>query len=434
MMMERKVQKYIWRAVLSVFVASILFMEAPMQAYAYVFEQVEIKSSVFNGTYSSSSVTLSITPDGVVPIGQIAYYNHGNYYEIDFPVFKAVDLSQFSSYQSTHDTFFFLVFGSVNPRLSITTPPSPSYVRSYGMQAEIVFVQAGIEYVYPVGTNIYARFPVSDFPSSIHMFVRLKFFLEVYLTTGTNASSIPHCSMTISPQITINNSNFYGQKIVTTGDKQIVDAINSLSAWLNTAFNSLYTKISAESSAIQNKIQAQINNDNANTIKITDKIQAQINNDNSNTTKQINAINSASQNEINAANKNSQNEINAANKNSENEIAAANKNADDIMHDYDTTSQDSDNKKFDDAQKELQEVEDNLFGQAVSGFSDLNMSDYTIGKFSAVLGAFSFVSNFIQSLYVKMDDFGTIVTIGLVVMIATKVIGVYRFSTGGDSS
>lgn len=135
---------------------------------------------------------------------------------------------------------------------------------------------------------------------------------------------------------------------------------------------------------------------------------------------------------INTFNANSQNQIDAANKNSQNEINTANKNADDIMHSYDSTGQQSDNDRFDQSQKQLQKTEDSLFSSALTGFGSLNLENYSFGKFTAMLEAFSFVSGFIQSLYVKMGDFGLIVTIGLVVMIAIKVIGLYRFSTGGD--
>lgn len=106
----------------------------------------------------------------------------------------------------------------------------------------------------------------------------------------------------------------------------------------------------------------------------------------------------------------------------------------DIIHGYDNTEQTSDNQRFEDSRQELQEQEDSLFSSALEGFGDLNMDDYSFGKFSAMAAAFTFVSGFMQSLYVKMGDFGVIVTIGLVVMIASKVIGLYRFSTGGDSS
>lgn len=123
-----------------------------------------------------------------------------------------------------------------------------------------------------------------------------------------------------------------------------------------------------------------------------------------------------------------------ASKLSDAEIAAADKNAQDIMHSYDSSSQQADNERFESSRMELQEQEDSLFSSAMDGFGSLDLEDYSIGRFTAMASAFSFVSGFMQSLYVKMGDFGAIVTIGLVVMIASKVIGLYRFSTGGDSS
>lgn len=105
----------------------------------------------------------------------------------------------------------------------------------------------------------------------------------------------------------------------------------------------------------------------------------------------------------------------------------ANQNAQDIMHGYDKMAQDKDNERFEDSRKELQEQEDSLFESASSGFGSLDMGDYGIGMFSAMQGAFSFVSGFIQSCYVKMGDFGAVVAVGLVLLIATKVIGLFRF-------
>lgn len=99
----------------------------------------------------------------------------------------------------------------------------------------------------------------------------------------------------------------------------------------------------------------------------------------------------------------------------------------DIIHGYDSTDQNSDNQRFEDSRQELQDEEDSLFNDAMSGFGDLDMDDYSIGKFAAMQAAFSFVSGFLQSLYVQMGDFGSIVTIGLVLLIASLVIGLYKY-------
>lgn len=103
-----------------------------------------------------------------------------------------------------------------------------------------------------------------------------------------------------------------------------------------------------------------------------------------------------------------------------------------IISGYDSTDQEANNDKFSQSQQELQETEDSLFDGAIEGISSVDMDDYSFGKFTAMASALTFVSGFLQSAYVKMGDFGTIVTVGFVILIATKVIGLYRFSTGGD--
>lgn len=106
---------------------------------------------------------------------------------------------------------------------------------------------------------------------------------------------------------------------------------------------------------------------------------------------------------------------------------------DEIINGYDNPKQDDDNKLFEDSQKELQDAEDSLFSSASAGFGDLDMADYELGKFTNAMNAFQFVSGFLQSVYIKSGDFGKIVAIGFVILIASKVIGLYRFSTGdGD--
>lgn len=149
-----------------------------------------------------------------------------------------------------------------------------------------------------------------------------------------------------------------------------------------------------------------------------------------------------SQNEIDNANANHRDLLdnllsietrvtNRLNVNSTNEINTANKNADDIMNSYDSTSQGSDNERFDDSQKELQETEDNLFGSA-TGFFDAVDFTSAASSLVTIASSLSFVSGLMQQLYIKSGVFGMIVTISLVVMIASKIIGLYRFSTGGD--
>lgn len=153
---------------------------------------------------------------------------------------------------------------------------------------------------------------------------------------------------------------------------------------------------------------------------ILDNLQDIVSKSDSNTQKQIDAVNA-----------NTQKEIDAANANTQKEIDNANKNADDIMHSYDSTGQDDKNKEFADSQKELQEAEDSLFSSAQDAYNKVNFSDYDLGVINGLSASLSFVSSFLQSVYVKMGDFGIIMTTGIVIMIASKAAGLYRFSSGG---
>ena len=125
--------------------------------------------------------------------------------------------------------------------------------------------------------------------------------------------------------------------------------------------------------------------------------------------------------------------LSALNKNSKNEIAAADKNADDIMNSYDSTEQESENDKFSASQKEYQDKEDSLFADATGIFSKLDLSLYSFDRFAGVVASLSFVSSALQSFYNKSGTFGAIVTVSLVVMLASKVLGLHRFSTGDHS-
>ncbi|AXF52336.1 MAG: hypothetical protein [Inoviridae sp.] len=202
----------------------------------------------------------------------------------------------------------------------------------------------------------------------------------------------------------------------------ILSTIQSLDTTRNSTLSNIYSRqntinsnITTQSTNIRNKIQSQMDNDNANTTAINNKIQAQIDNDNANH-KQI-MDNWAAWEVITGDRE-------------DNHLANDNKNADDIMHSYDSGSQEDKNSEFDASQKQLQETEDNLFGSASGYFSGLDFSLFDIAKFTSVVSSLSFVSGLMQSLFQKMGDFGLIVTVGMVIMIASKVIGVYRFSTG----
>lgn len=111
----------------------------------------------------------------------------------------------------------------------------------------------------------------------------------------------------------------------------------------------------------------------------------------------------------------------------------ADKNANDIMHSFDSTEFDSVNDELAASQKEYQDTEDSLFTDATGAFSKLDLSQYSFERFIDMIASLSFVSSALQSFYLKSGPFGLIVTISMVVMLASKVIGLYRFSTGSHS-
>lgn len=206
-------------------------------------------------------------------------------------------------------------------------------------------------------------------------------------------------------------SSFYHSSLNSIGTRlsMLYDRIGNAS----TAGTVIYNIIES-SNRITNELLTSHQNDNANTNSILNELATQGN---------------KTRNDLAFYN---QKQIDNNNQNSKNEIDSADKNANDIMHSYDSGSQEDKNKEFDSSQKELQEVEGTLFSSAADAFGGLNLNDYSFSKFTAMANAFTFVSGFMQSLYIKGGDFALIVTIGLVVMIASKVIGLYRFSTGGD--
>lgn len=208
-------------------------------------------------------------------------------------------------------------------------------------------------------------------------------------------------------------------------------SIDYKAAWLDYLITTIISNLSAinvsvntQGKAITDKIQSQITNDN--TISTN-----QINNRNINFTNLIKNDNTISANQIDNRNRNTSSILNALNANSKAEIADADKNADNIMNSYDSTESDSNNKKFDDSQKELQAAEDSLFGDASEGFAKLDFTAFKILDYPNVVASLTFVSGFLQSLYVNMGEFGIIVTVGMAVLIASKVIGLYRFNTDG---
>lgn len=203
----------------------------------------------------------------------------------------------------------------------------------------------------------------------------------------------------------------------------VVTDFDSTARFFYNRFNDLHTD--------QQNIYSRLNTINNSITSQTDTLSARLHDIDFNNVNNYRIIENNQQSIINRLNANSTAEINNATVNSKNEIDTANKNADDIMNSYDSASQGSDNKRFDDSQKELQETEDNLFGSATGYFDAVDFTS-AAASLVTIASSLSFVSGLMQQFYVKSGVFGMIVTISLVVMIASKIIGLYRFSTGGD--
>ncbi len=383
----------LFRVLVSFFMSIVLFVHAPLQAEAASCSYTLAKSGVVSGscTYAPAVIRLGFdTVWSAHPTSQtnVAYYRGSGFQHVslEFPVSKVFPMAQNEDVPSVYDFYFLNLAGTITP--NITTSISPNNVSSisiHNVSSYFVVECAGQKQEAVSGLSHYLRFePYLGYHATLSIRIEFDVTYDGFALASVGGSNNGNGSfigtVLVSPSYTITAGDLFGVTFVSTGEAMINSSINNLSTWLNTMLNSIFTKIGAESSAIQLVL-------NSNHAALISQLQ----------------------------------------KNNQDQIDAADKNADDIMHSYDKTVQDKDNECFEDSRKELQEQEDSLFESASSGFGSLDMGDYGIGKFSAMQGAFSFVSGFIQSCYVKMGDFGAVVTVGLVLLIATKVIGLFRF-------
>lgn len=417
---------HIARAALSLFIALALCVHAPLEVRAASFSFTMARNNLFNGTYSYAAETLRIGFGGKIDVttkyngsgpsqvnAVVSAYGAGTlHFDVDLPIKKTYNITPYDASFYSCDFLMLELNSEVVPRVSASLySGNIGTAEVLNLRAATLVSYGGQDYELGPGYNY---INIGHFAgSSVNLAVRLSFDVSYNIsdvgTSGVDAPGSVAGYVTIMPSFTVHSSALYAATLVSTGEERINGTLANLSTWLNTMLNAIYTKIGAESSAIQLKIQAQIDNDNTNRDKI------------------ISALNANSKAEIADADRNAANIISILNANHKAQVDNDDKNADDIMNSYDKSVQDSDNKRFEDSRKELQEQEDSLFSSATEGFGSLDMSDYSFGRFSAMQGAFSFVSGFIQSCYVKMGDFGAVVTVGLVLLIATKVIGLFRF-------
>ncbi len=400
------------RMALSFLIALALFVHAPLQARAY---DTGVKITPFN----SSGNYIPLTFGGAVsPSDTIWSYT----YEGSFTILLAIDPT--SGYQFYN--------GFIALPVSLSCPAQTDGTNYGSMLASISDVQA------PDGISFAMEYVSSSSPMSGPPYYNFNLWIQfdsariagrtlASVTFDVSSSSWTYSNkfgaQHVSRLCSVKFSPFQGSVAKYANVWDIDPMAAMLKARLDTSnsyLGNIFTAIQNNTSSTATWMQTLVNHVDANH-------RAQISNDNTNRDKIISALNANSRAEIADADTNAANIISTLNANHKAQTENDDKNADNIMHDYDTTDQDSDNKRFEDSRKELQEQEDSLFSSAMEGFGSLDMSDYSLGRFSAMQGAFSFVSGFIQSCYVKMGDFGAVVTVGLVLLIATKVIGLFRF-------
>lgn len=411
--------KSIWRVLASFFMACVLFVHAPLEARAASASNVGLNFSKYNFSGFADleeSLLESYTGSAMASLTYVGYAT------LRFSVGRASGTSW--NYVSGRVWF--------PAAFEFTSVPAGN-IESVSVSIDNVACPEGISVsmggtTRATGTSVKPTVFVSFDEVPIYNMNEVSVTFRVQATRHFGKSVSTYFDPSLTYSVTpgdIGSSYIVYESFYDRGQKN--QWVYNTANLLNSNLLAISSNLTTQSSNIQSKIGTESTN-------IRNKIQAQIDNDNSNTTKLQNTLNANSKAEIADADKNANAIINKLDADSKAEIANDNKNADDIMNSYDKSSQDTDNARFESSRAELQEQEDSLFSSAMEGFGSLDMSDYSFGKFSAMLSAFSFVSGFLQSCYVKMGDFGAIVTIGLVVMIATKVIGLYRFSTGGDSS
>lgn len=371
------------RMALSFFIAVALFVHAPLEAEAKAYNN--------NGlSLSALSSQFNIALDGTNEMDGTSLYGS---YEGDFTLsFRLTSTRPYMSGLLVVPVHLYLAgdVESVNVSLSTSSLPQEFSVAPVGTLAA---------QVSPVGP---AKMDFSLYINTMGYY--FSGFLDFSVTFHVQASSYPKDYLL---------SALYGSFTVYTHKIQNFYVTYDSLSDMGMPLASIYNAIGLCSTYISNVFTAVQNN----TTSTATWLEALVKHADSNSKAEIKAVDAAKQALVNEL---------------QQLKLSGTSNADEIMHGYDKSEQDSDNQRFEDSRAELQEQEDSLFESASQGFGSLDMSEYSFGRFTAMLGALSFVSGFLQSCYVKMGDFGAIVTVGMVVMIATKVIGVYRFSTGGD--
>ncbi|AXH73578.1 MAG: hypothetical protein [Inoviridae sp.] len=410
----RKISARFLRMFISLFVAVSLFLQTPLQADAYVGTSngvsVEYSSSNFTSIVSlfanpGNGKTESVSFSGRISFPVYIYSNQSNIYYASGRAYIPVTFS--ATYNTAGFTLLYLTGSLVGYSAPEGVTVSCNNIEAPGSSASGVAVGS---------TTL--RLEMNSVDISRIRVVQLYFDVSATARASSSNYIVPG-SLTAS--CVLGNST-----LSLSGYRHSYES-SDRDGWIKAFFDScvsFLSQIYARQGDINNSIILNTNNMTSQAgrimTKMSEVLDLHIQNDNRLANLLVSVLNS-----------NSSDQIANANQNSKNEIDAANNNADNIMNSYDSTSQESDNDRFEASQKELQDTEDSLFGDASGAFDALNLSDFLIGGNASMVAAMSFVSGFLQSCYQKMGTFGTIVTSGMVVLIVSKVLGLHRFSTDG---
>lgn len=157
---------------------------------------------------------------------------------------------------------------------------------------------------------------------------------------------------------------------------QILQAIKDVNIDVTLDLNELKSTINNMSSAIQNKIQSQITNDD---------------------------------------------------KNHKEQISNDNANHEDLVHGYDNSAMNSDKDKLDTAISDYESAEDALLEDVKGHINDFEFKDYL----TEIIGPLSDISYFLQGIFTGLGAMNIAVSFSLTLSIALILIGWYRFKGGG---
>lgn len=157
---------------------------------------------------------------------------------------------------------------------------------------------------------------------------------------------------------------------------QILQAIKDINIDVTLDLNELKSTINNMSSALQNKIQSQITNDD---------------------------------------------------KNHKEQISNDNANHEDLIHGYDNSAMNSDKDKLDTAISDYESAEDALLEDAKGHINDFEFKDYL----TEITGPLSDISYFLQGIFTGLGAMNIAVSFSLTLSIALILIGLYRFKGGG---